>query len=109
MHNTQLAVPRRDMVGYASRQRGALMRRREFITLLGGAAAGWPLAVRAQQPGQIKRLGVLIGLSEDDPAAQARLAAFRQALAELGWIGARNVHFEVYWTAGEMDLLRTHA
>ena len=83
--------------------------RRQFITLIGGAAAAWPLAARAQQPGQIKRLGALIGLSEDDPAAQARVAAFRQALAELGWIEARNVRFEVHWTAGEMDLLRTHA
>jgi putative ABC transport system substrate-binding protein len=84
------------------------MKRRGFLTLFAGAAA-WPLAAGAQQAGQIKRVGALIGLSEDDPAAQARVAAFRQALAELGWIEARNVRFEVYWTGGEMGRLRTHA
>ena len=61
------------------------MKRREFITLLGGAAAAWPLAARAQQAERMRRIGVLMALSEGDPMAQARVAAFQQALAELGW------------------------
>jgi putative ABC transport system substrate-binding protein len=70
------------------------MKRREFITLLGGAAAGWPLAVRAQQPGQLRRIGMLIGYAENDPETQARLAAFRQGLEHLGWIEGRNVRID---------------
>ena len=61
------------------------MRRREFITLLGGAAAAWPLAARAQQPEQMRRIGVLTNLVADDPEAQARVGAFLQGLQELGW------------------------
>jgi putative tryptophan/tyrosine transport system substrate-binding protein len=68
------------------------MKRREFITLLGGAAA-WPLGVRAQQPDQVA-IGMLIGYPEDDPETQARLAAFREGLGQLGWIEGRNVRID---------------
>ena len=61
------------------------LKRREFITLLGGAAAAWPLAARAQQTERVRRIGVLIGDAEDDPDVKARLAAFRQGLDRLGW------------------------
>jgi putative ABC transport system substrate-binding protein len=61
------------------------MKRREFITLVGGAVAAWPLAARAQQPAQIRRVGMLVGYAENDPETQARLTAFRQALDQLGW------------------------
>jgi putative ABC transport system substrate-binding protein len=70
------------------------MHRREFITLLGGAAAAWPLAARAQQPDRMRRIGVLMGLSEDDPDTKARLAKFRQGLATLGWSEGRNVRID---------------
>jgi len=69
------------------------MNRREFITLLGGAAA-WPLAARAQQPDQVPAIGMLIGYAEDDPGTQARLAAFREGLGQLGWIEGRNVRID---------------
>ena len=70
------------------------MRRREFITLLGGAAA-WPLPARAQRPDQIRRVGVLIFLAEDDPDSKPRLGAFRQGLEKLGWSEGRNIHLDV--------------
>jgi putative tryptophan/tyrosine transport system substrate-binding protein len=70
------------------------MRRREFITLLGGAAA-WPLSARAQRPDQIRRVGVLMGLAEDDPDSKPRLGAFRQGLEKLGWSEGRNIHLDV--------------
>jgi putative tryptophan/tyrosine transport system substrate-binding protein len=70
------------------------MRRREFITLLGGAAAMWPLAARAQQPERMKRVGVLMGLAEDDPDAKARLSGLQQALERLGWFDGRNVRID---------------
>src|SRR5258708_31159039 len=66
------------------------MKRRAFITLLGGAAA-WPLAARAQQAERMRRIGVLVGLAEDDPEAKARLAGFWQAFELLGWFEGRNV------------------
>src|SRR5260370_35893707 len=69
------------------------MRRRAFITLLGGAAE-WPLAAQAQQPAQIRRVGMLIGYAENDPAAAARLAAFRQAFEQLGWKEGRSVRID---------------
>jgi putative ABC transport system substrate-binding protein len=72
------------------------MRRREFITLLGNAAAVWPLAARAQQSEQMRRIGVLMN-AENDPAGQARLAAFVQALQSLGWTNGRNVQLDIRW------------
>jgi hypothetical protein len=67
------------------------MRRREFISLLGGATAAWPLAAHAQQSGQMRRIGVLLGGAADDPQIVAGLTAFKTALAELGWIDGRNI------------------
>ena len=61
------------------------MRRPDFITLLGGAAAAWPLAARSQQPEQMRRIGVLMNTTADDPPCQARIAAFHQGLQQLGW------------------------
>jgi putative ABC transport system substrate-binding protein len=68
------------------------VKRREFITLLGSAATAWPLTARAQRPVEIRRIGVLMGLAEDDQATRARLAAFRQGLEKRGWSEERNVH-----------------
>jgi putative tryptophan/tyrosine transport system substrate-binding protein len=78
------------------------MRRRELITLLGGAAA-WPLAARAQQPGPMRRIGVLSSGAEDDPAYKARLAVFQQGLEGLGWSEGRNVHIDYRFTAANAD------
>jgi hypothetical protein len=73
------------------------MKRREFITLLGGAAVAWPLAARAQQPERMRRIGVLIG-GADDREGQARVAALKQALQELGWTDGRNTQIETLQT-----------
>ena len=85
------------------------MRRREFITLLGGAAAAWPLAARAQQPERMRRIGVLTNLVADDPEAQARVGAFLQGLQELGWAVGRNMRIEYRWGAGDADRTRGYA
>ncbi len=82
------------------------MRRREFITLLGGAAATWPLPVRAQQPGGVRRIGVLMHLVADDLEGQARFTAFMQALAQLGWTDGRNVRIDTLWGANDADRRR---
>ena len=84
------------------------MKRREFITLLGGAAA-WPVAARAQQRERMRRIGVLTTLAADDAEAMARLAAFLQALQQLGWTDNRNVHIDYRWGAGEPERIRRHA
>jgi ABC-type uncharacterized transport system substrate-binding protein len=84
------------------------MRRRDFITLIGGAAA-WPLAARAQQPGRMRRIGVLSALPADDPEWQARLAAFHQGLQESGWIVGRNIRIEYRLGPGDGDPLRRRA
>ncbi len=83
------------------------MRRREFMTLLGGAVAGLPLPVRAQQSGQMRRIGVLAGGAESDPQIVAGLAAFKAALGELGWIDGRNVQIDCRF--GDADIDRMHA
>jgi putative ABC transport system substrate-binding protein len=77
-----------------------MMRRRDFITLLGGAAA-WPLAARAQRGDRIRRIGVLMPGDENDPLAKARISAFTQALAGLGWSDGRNVRMDVRWGGGD--------
>jgi ABC-type uncharacterized transport system substrate-binding protein len=85
------------------------MRRREFITLIVGAAAAWPLAARAQQPERVRRIGVLVGFAADDPAAQRRVLAFAQALAQLGWTDGRNARIEIRWSAGDPERIRRYA
>src|SRR5262245_16237986 len=84
------------------------MRRREFITLVGGAAAAWPLAARAQQPERTRRIGVLMPLAADDPESQARTTAFVQELAQLGWIAGRNVQIDNRWSAGDSARTRRY-
>ena len=85
------------------------MRRREFITLLGGAAATWPLASRAQQPDRMRRISVLQGLAADDPEAQIYVAALQQGLQEAGWTVGRNVRIDYRWSAGDDARLRRNA
>jgi ABC-type uncharacterized transport system substrate-binding protein len=84
------------------------MRRREFITLVTSAAA-WPIAVRAQQPGRLRRVGVLMNLAADDPEGQARLAAFVKGLQLLGWTAGSNLQIDTRWAAGNIDLFRRYA
>jgi putative tryptophan/tyrosine transport system substrate-binding protein len=84
------------------------MRRREAIALLGSAAA-WPLVARAQHPGHMRRIGVLMATVQSDPDAQARLAALRQALQELGWTDGRNALIDYRWAGADLDLMRAYA
>ena len=84
------------------------MRRREFITLLGGAAA-WPLAARAQQAERVRRIGVLMNFSADDAEGQARLAAFRQGLQQAGWSVGGNIRIDYRWAADDAELFRKYA
>ena len=84
------------------------MRRRQFVTLLGGAAV-WPLAARAQQREKMRRIGVLMNLTADDVEGQGRLAAFLQGLQEAGWSVGRNVRVDLRWGGGDPELYRSHA
>jgi putative tryptophan/tyrosine transport system substrate-binding protein len=77
------------------------MKRRTFITLLGGAVAAWPLAARAQQPERMRRIGVLMGYAESDSEAQAGIAAFREGLQKLGWTEGRNTKIDARWAASD--------
>ena len=79
-----------------------MMNRREFITLLGGAAAAWPVVARAQRPEKMRRIGVLMNFAADDVEGQQRLAAFLQGLQEAGWEVGRNVRVDIRW-AGDVE------
>jgi ABC-type uncharacterized transport system substrate-binding protein len=85
------------------------VKRREFISLLGGAVAAWPLAVRAQQPERVRRIGVLMNAAADDSEAAALIGAFSQGLSELGWSIGRNVRIDYRWYAGNADAARKYA
>jgi putative tryptophan/tyrosine transport system substrate-binding protein len=85
------------------------MKRREFITLLGGAAAAWPLAARAQQGGRVRRIGILMPFPPTNAEAQARVRAFREELRKRGWAAGVNAQFDERWTGDNMDLIRSAA
>jgi putative ABC transport system substrate-binding protein len=85
------------------------MRRRKFITLLGGMAAAWPLNAGAQQADRVRRIGVLMASAADDSESQARIAAFLQALQGLGWVDGRNVRIDTRWATTDPDDIRRHA
>src|SRR5262245_1825842 len=85
------------------------MRRRDFMKIIGGAAAGWPLAARAQQPERMRRIGVLLPATADDAEYQARVGAFLQALALLGWTIGRNMRIDTRWATANAAEIRRHA
>ena len=85
------------------------MRRREFITLFGGACVTWPLAARAQQPERVRRIGILLATTADDMEFQAWVGAFLQALALLGWTIGRNVRIDTRWATANAGEIRRHA
>src|SRR5262249_46404823 len=85
------------------------MKRREFITLLGCAALAWPVAARAQQGERVRRVGVLLPATADDPDYQARIAAFQQSLQQLGWSDGRNARIDTLWATTDAAEIRRHA
>src|SRR5262245_56576561 len=85
------------------------MRRRDFIKVIAGSAAAWPLAARAQQGDRMRRIGVLLGYDENDSAAQSWTTAFKQRLQKLGWIEGRDIKIDVRWAAGKADRRQTFA
>jgi putative ABC transport system substrate-binding protein len=88
---------------------GHAMQRRSFITLLGGAAAAWPLMARAQQGDRVRRIGVLMSYDQNDPEGKRRVSAFTQALADLGWTDGRNVRMDLRWSGGDINRIRALA
>jgi putative ABC transport system substrate-binding protein len=86
-----------------------MIRRREFITLLGGAAAAWPLAARAQQGDRVRRIGVLMPYDENDPVAKTFVSAFTQELGGLGWTDGRNVRIDLRWAGDDINRIRALA
>ena len=86
-----------------------MISRRQFISLLGGAAAAWPVAARGQQAERMRRIGVLMGGAETDPEQGKRIGAFRQVLRGLGWIEGRNITIDSHYTAGEAARTQTLA
>src|SRR4029453_3933915 len=86
-----------------------MIRRREFITLLGGTAVTWPLVARAQQPERMRRIGILMPYAPTDMEVQARVRVFREELRKKGWVTRVNVQFDERWTTDNMDLIRAAA
>ena len=86
-----------------------MIRRREFITLIGGAAAAWPMAARAQQRERVRRVAIVMPYAKGDSEHEARVRAFKQELAKLGWADGGNIRFDEHWTTDNMDIVRTHA
>src|SRR5262249_7384480 len=84
------------------------LKRRDFMTLLGGAAA-WPLGARAQQPERMRRIGVLIPRAANDPVSQARIVAFQQGLQQWGWTEGRNLRVDILWPGGSAEAIRKHS
>jgi putative ABC transport system substrate-binding protein len=86
------------------------VKRREFMTLIGGVAAAWPLATRAQQGERMRRIGVLMAMAaQDDPIQLALVTAFRQGLEKLGWIEGQDIRIDTRWAAGDPDRIRRYA
>jgi putative ABC transport system substrate-binding protein len=85
------------------------MKRREVIKLIGGAAASWPLAVHAQQNDEIRRIGVVVNVAADDPEAQTSIAAFKQAMQQLGWSEGRNLQIDFRGAAGDPERMQAFA
>jgi ABC-type uncharacterized transport system substrate-binding protein len=85
------------------------MKRRDFITLLGGAAAAWPLAARAQQSERLRRIGVLMAYAENDAEGQANVAAFRKELQKLGWTEGRNIRIDTRWATADFESIQQFA
>jgi len=85
------------------------MNKREFVTLLGGAAAAWPLAARAERSDRVRRIGVLMGLAASDPDASRWVSAFEQALQNSGWNEGRNIKIEYRWGTGDARIIRAYA
>src|SRR5262249_9023045 len=107
--NGQSTRPRSAGAATRHRGRGDRVKRREVITLIGGAAAAWPLAAGAQQGERMRRIGILMGYAESDPVAQARVAELRRGLQELGWTEGRNVRFDYRWPGVDPPRIRVHA
>src|SRR6516164_8812635 len=84
------------------------MRRLDFIKAIAGSAAVWPLAARAQQPEQVRRIGALINRGADDPQGEVGVAAFKQVLQQLGWSDGRNVRMDIRWGVNDVDLTRRY-
>jgi putative ABC transport system substrate-binding protein len=85
------------------------MRRRDFITLLGGASAAWPLRARAQQPARMRRIGVLLFSSENDPGGHAQFDSFKLAISQAGWLDGRNLRMDVRWAGGNVERMELFA
>jgi len=85
------------------------MRRREFITLIGGASVAWPLATHAQQTERVRRIGVLTFSAESDQEGQSSVAAFREGLRKLGWMEGRNSEIDIRWAAADVELMKRFA
>jgi hypothetical protein len=85
------------------------MKRREFIALMGGAAAAWPRGAFAQTTERLRRIGVLFNVNEDDPGQQNNLVAFVQVLQQLGWIDGHNLRIDTRWAGGDASAIRRHA